>query len=78
VRGLQRGQVKKQFAGSGKASKDDMIKQCRALGFNVKSDNEADAIAVLHVATGRCPLLTMSGATPKNAAKRPPTIPAGA
>jgi crossover junction endodeoxyribonuclease RuvC len=70
--------VKKQFAGSGKASKEDMIAQCRALGFNVKSDNEADAIAVLHVATNRCPLLTMSGATPKGHTRRPPTIPAGA
>jgi hypothetical protein len=62
--------IKKQFAGSGKATKDDMIKQCEALGFRPGGHNEADAIALLHVATGRAPLLTPSGATPKK--KRAP------
>jgi crossover junction endodeoxyribonuclease RuvC len=76
--GFNVAQVKKQFAGSGKASKVDMIKQCRAMGFNVQGDNEADAIAILHVATGRCELLTMSGATPKSPRPKPmPTIAAG-
>lgn len=57
--------IKKQFAGSGRAQKVDVIRQCEAMGFRPASDNEADAIALLHVATGRCPVLTMSGATPK-------------
>lgn len=69
-RGIGVTTVKKQFAGSGRASKDDMIAQCRALGFKPRSHNEADAIAVLHVATNRCPVLTMSGASPKKRARR--------
>jgi Holliday junction resolvasome RuvABC endonuclease subunit len=78
-RGHAVGTVKKRFAGSGKATKDDMIAQCRAMGFKPQDDNEADAIAVLHVATDRCPVLTMNGATPKKRrTKSPPTIPAGA
>ena len=32
---------------------------------------DADAIALLHVATGRCPVLTMSGATPKKRTPKP-------
>lgn len=64
--------IKKQFAGHGKAAKIDVINQCKALGFNPHSDNEADAIALLHVATGNAPLLTMSGATPKQTRKKRP------
>lgn len=63
--------VKKRFTGSGKASKDDVMKQCRALNFNPGDHNEADAIAVLHVATDRCPVLTMTGATPRKRAPKP-------
>lgn len=63
--------VKKQFAGSGRAQKCDVIAQCKAMGFNPGGHNEADAIALLHVATGRAPLLTMSGATPKKRAPKP-------
>lgn len=66
--------IKKQFAGHGKASKTDVIRQCEALGYRPASDNEADAIALLHVATGRCPLLTMTGATPKGK-RRPKSQP---
>ncbi len=66
--------VKKQFAGSGKATKEDMVRQCRALGFQPGGHNEADAIAVLHVATGRCPILTPSGASPKK--RKPKAQPA--
>jgi hypothetical protein len=61
--------IKKQFAGHGKAAKVDVIQQCKAMGFSPGSDNEADAIALLHVATGNAPLLTMSGATPKGTRK---------
>lgn len=63
--------VKKQFAGSGRAQKVDMMTQCRSLGFNPGGHNEADAIALLHVATGTAPLLTPCGATPK---KRLPKV----
>lgn len=70
--------IKKQFAGSGKAQKVDVINQCRALGFAPVSDNEADAIALLHVATDRCPLLTPCGASPKKRAPKPgPELVAG-
>ena len=77
-RGVGVSTIKKQFAGHGQASKADVIAQCRALGFKPGGDNEADAIALLHVALDRCPVLTMSGASPKK--RRPkaqPETPAG-
>jgi hypothetical protein len=70
--GFAVGRIKKQFAGSGKAQKKDVIETCKRLGFNPGGDNEADAIALLHVATGTAPLLTMSGASPKKRAPRSP------
>jgi hypothetical protein len=77
-RGIGVSTIKKQFAGHGKASKTDVIRQCEALGFRPCSDNEADAIALLHVATNRCPVLTMSGATPKKKTRKPqPEVQAG-
>lgn len=74
------GVVKKRFTGSGRAGKDDVVAQCRALGFDPKTEDEADAIALLHVATGREPILTMCGASPKKAAraKTPPALEPGA
>jgi crossover junction endodeoxyribonuclease RuvC len=69
AKGFGVGTIKKQFAGSGKAQKKDVIDTCKRMGFNPGTDNEADAIALLHVATGTAPLLTMSGASPKK--KRP-------
>lgn len=63
--------VKLQFAGHGNASKDDIGDQCRKLGFNPSTHDEADAIAILHVATGTCPLLTMSGTTKGKKKSRP-------
>ena len=78
-RGIGVSTIKKRFAGHGKATKGDMIAQCRALGFNPSDDNEADAIALLHVALDRCPILTPCGASPKKRApKRPPAVPEGA
>ena len=78
-RGIGVSTIKKQFAGHGKASKTDVIRQCEAMGFKPGSDNEADAIALLHVATGRTPILTMSGATPKKRTPKPqPEIRPGA
>lgn len=49
--------VKKRWTGSGNANKAAMIARCRELGFMPVDDNEADAIALLHVATGRVPPL---------------------
>jgi hypothetical protein len=63
--------IKKQFAGSGKAQKKDVTDSCKRLGFMPGTHNEADAIALLHVATGTAPLLTMSGATPKRRRPKP-------
>lgn len=78
-RGIGVSTIKKRFAGHGQATKKDVIDQCRALGFNPGGDNEADAIALLHVALDRCPILTPCGANPKKrAAKRPPAVPEGA
>lgn len=77
-RGIGVSTIKKQFAGHGKASKTDVIRQCEALGFRPCSDNEADAIALLHVATSSCPVLTMSGATTKKKTHKPqPEVQAG-
>lgn len=78
-RGIGVSTIKKRFAGAGNATKKDVIDQCRALGFNPDGDNEADAIALLHVALDRCPILTPSGASPKKRAPKPqPETPAGA
>jgi Holliday junction resolvasome RuvABC endonuclease subunit len=52
--------IKKRWTGSGKADKAMMVNQCKALGFTPKDHNEADAIALLHVALDRCPVLTPS------------------
>lgn len=52
--------IKKRWAGSGRADKADMMAQCRTLGFHPADHNEADAIALLHVALDRCPVLTPS------------------
>lgn len=50
--------IKKYFAGSGRAKKPDMIRAAKALGYNVKNDDEADAIAVrLYTIEQRFPAL---------------------
>lgn len=49
------GTIKKAWTGKGNASKEDMVARARALGFKPRDHNEADAIALLHVHTGRCP-----------------------
>lgn len=78
-RGIGVSTIKKRFAGHGQASKQDVIDQCRVLGFYPSGDNEADAIALLHVALDRCPILTPSGASPKKRApKTQPETPTGA
>lgn len=44
------GQIKKHWTGSGVAKKDAMIQQAKARGFRVLDDNNADALAILHLA----------------------------
>lgn len=48
--GLHVGAIKKVWTGSGKAKKGDMMKAAWDKGFNVKDDNQADALAILHMA----------------------------
>lgn len=56
-RGYQIQKIKQAWTGKGNAKKPDMIARCRELGFNPVDDNEADAIALLHVALDRVPQL---------------------
>ena len=42
--------IKKFWTGSGKANKDKMVDTARKKGFNPADDNEADALALLHLA----------------------------
>lgn len=53
------GTIKKAWTGSGAAKKHHMIARAKALGFNVTDNNEADAIALLHVELGRVPPLPL-------------------
>lgn len=46
------GQIKKFWTGKGNASKEDMIGEARRRGFDVADDNEADALAMLHLTMG--------------------------
>lgn len=59
------GTIKKRWTGNGHAKKHDMIARCKALGFNPTDDNEADAIALLHVATDRVPPLPIEAQAQK-------------
>ena len=78
-RGVGVSTIKRLFAGHGNASKADVIEQCRAMGFRPGGDNEADAIALLHVALDKCQILTPCGASPKKRRPKPqPEAPAGA
>lgn len=62
--------VKKFLAGSGRATKPDMVAAARRFGFDVRNDNEADAIAIWGHAVslkfpGRCDIFSLGqlGAT---------------
>lgn len=46
------GTIKKFWAGAGNASKDAMILAARERGFDPRDDNEADALAILHMMLG--------------------------
>jgi crossover junction endodeoxyribonuclease RuvC len=51
--GLPVGEIKKAWTGSGNASKDAMAAECRRRGYEPSSEDEADAIAIFHLALGR-------------------------
>lgn len=55
--GFHVGTIKKAWTGNGAAKKPEMIARCRELGFDPKTDNESDAIAILHLACGSIPKL---------------------
>lgn len=57
--GYHVGTIKKRWTGNGAAKKPEMVARCKALGFNVDNHNEADAIALLHVALDRVPALPL-------------------
>ena len=48
--GLGVGEIKKFWTGKGNASKEDMVHSARVNGFNPIDDNEADALAIWHMA----------------------------
>ena len=48
--GVPVGTIKRHISGKGNASKDEVIRAVGELGFHVSDDNEADAIALLHLA----------------------------
>jgi Holliday junction resolvasome RuvABC endonuclease subunit len=50
--GVGVGQIKKFWCGNGHAKKDAMIERARLLGFDPVDDNEADALALLHMKMG--------------------------
>lgn len=58
-RGFHNGKIKKAWTGNGAAKKDQMVARCKELGFNPGTDNEADAIALLHLAIGQVPKLPL-------------------
>lgn len=43
------GQIKQHWTGNGAAKKPDMIAQAKIRGFRVFDDNDADALAILHL-----------------------------
>ena len=42
-------EIKKHWTGKGNAKKESIVDMARLLGFNPKDDNEADALAILHL-----------------------------
>lgn len=70
--GLPVGEIKKAFTGNGNASKFAMIEEAECRGFAPKSDDEADAIAIFHLAMQRLGIEVaqepVTGAPPKKAA----------
>ncbi len=73
------GTWKKHFTGNGAAKKEQIIAICKQLGYKPVDSNEADALGILHVATGNCPLLTptFSNKPTTNLRRAVPTVQAG-
>jgi crossover junction endodeoxyribonuclease RuvC len=76
--GHQLNVVKKAWTGNGHAKKDEMIKRCRELGFDPADDNEADAIALLHVDRESVPPLPIERQVKKRPARKNPDTTTGA
>lgn len=55
--GLPVGEIKKTWTGNGAASKEKMIAECERRGFDPATSDEADAIAIFHLALKRLGLL---------------------
>lgn len=70
--GVHVGTIKKRWTGNGAAKKPEMIARCKELGFNVENHNEADAIALLHVALDRVPALPLERQVKKRALRKDP------
>jgi len=51
--GIPVGTIKRSWTGKGNASKDLMVAECNARGYQTTDDNECDAIALAHFAHGR-------------------------
>ena len=49
--GVAVGTIKKSWTGKGNASKDDMMAEAIRRGYAPTDDNEADALAILHMVT---------------------------
>jgi len=49
LQGYAVGTIKKFWTGAGNAKKEDMIEEAARRGFNVLDDNQADALAILHL-----------------------------
>lgn len=70
--GVHVGTIKKRWTGNGAAKKHQMVARCEELGFHPANDNEADAIALLHVACDRVPALPIERQVKKRPLKKNP------
>jgi Holliday junction resolvasome RuvABC endonuclease subunit len=70
--GVHVGTIKKRWTGNGAAKKHDMIARCVEQGFKPANDNEADAIALLHIACDQVPELPIERQVKKRPLKKNP------
>lgn len=70
--GVPVGTIKKFATGNGNAKKTEMVAAMRALGHQPADDNEADALALLHLALAAGPGLELAPATPSRASNAAP------
>lgn len=76
--GVHVGTIKKRWTGNGAAKKHEMMARCVELGFKPANDNEADAIALLHIACDRVPALPLERQVKKRPLKKNPDTASGA